>query len=124
MTKGQVIEQEQAKRTIISSTPVDQKCMDCGADYAASKVVYSDGHENITPKRCETCQTRHLTNLRVDKALTALKHIGNLKLRLTEPQREAIIAALTDSLNTLYERFQGTVAVKSGFDISKVKAAS
>jgi hypothetical protein len=95
--------------------------MDCDAGYAASKVVYSDGHENITPKRCETCQTNHLTNLRVDKCLTAMKHIGNLKLRLTVVQREAVIAVMTDGLNTVYERFAGTVAVTSGFDIGKVK---
>lgn len=108
------------ERTIKSSTPIKQKCSVCDVEYMASKVVYSDGHENITPKRCETCQTNHLTNLRVDKALTSLKHIGNLKARLTEPQREAIIAVLTDGLNTVYERFQGTKTVASGFDISQV----
>ena len=119
---------EQSKRRIVSSTPLDgkngtvkEKCMDCDAEYLACKVVYSDGHENITPKRCEACQTRHLTNLRVDKTLTALKHIGNLRSRLTEPQREAVIEALTNGLNTTYERFQGTIAVGSGFDIGKVK---
>lgn len=112
---------EAATRTIVSSTPIDQKCMDCGTQYAASKVVYSDDHENITPKRCEICQTRHLTNLRVDKALTAHRHIGNLKSRLSKAQCDAVIEALTDSLNTVYEQFAGTIAVKSGFDIGKVK---
>ncbi len=107
-------------RTIVSSTPINQKCEMFDAEYMASKVVYSDGHENITPKRCETCQTRHLTNLRVDKFLTSCKHIGNLKLRLTAEQREAVISAMTDGLNGVYERFQGTTAVASGFDIGKI----
>ena len=115
---------DKVKPTIVSSTPIDQKCMECGTGYAASKVVYSNGRENITPKRCEICQTRHLTNLRVNKALVANDHIGNLKLRLTVAEREAIIEALTNSLNTVYERFQGTTAVKSGFDIGKVKEPS
>ena len=109
-----------AKRTIVSSTPIDQKCETCDAKYLASKVVYSDGHENITPKRCEICQTRHLTNLRVDKFLTSCKHIANLKLRLSPEQREAVMSAMTDGLNGVYERFQGTAAVASGFDIGKI----
>lgn len=108
-------------RTIVSSTPIKQKCMDCDAEYMASKVIYSDGHENITPKRCETCQTNHLTNLRVDKAITANKHIGNLRNRLTEVQRDAIVAALENSLGEVIQRFQGTVMVKSGFDIGEIQ---
>lgn len=111
-------------RTFVSSEPIEKECETCGAKYMAAKVVNKDetGKEftTITPRRCETCQTNHLTNLRVDKCLTAMKHIGNLKLRLSVEQREVIIAAMTDGLNTVYERFQGTTTVKSGFDIAKI----
>ena len=120
-------EEQLTKRTIVSSIPLDgkngtekQKCVKCGVEYLAMKVKYSDGHENITPKRCKVCQTNHLTNLRVDKALISLKHVGNLKLRLSVEQREAIVGVLTNGLNEVYERFQGTAAVSSGFDISKI----
>ena len=108
-------------RTIKSSTPVKNKCKDCGTEYMANKVEYSNGDVIITPPRCESCQIRHLTNIRVGKVLKDLDLVGNLKLRLTKAQRAAIIDAITNKLNEVYERFSGVVIAQGGFDLAKIE---
>ena len=108
------------KRVIVSSTPIAQQCKDCGKGYTANMVVYESGEKTITPPRCADCQTRHVTNGRVNKAITAFKHIGNIKGRLNTEQRQAILNVLTNELKVLMDVFAGNSTSVGGFDISKI----
>ena len=108
------------KRIVVSSTPIAQQCKDCGVGYTANLVKYEDGTQNITPPRCDKCQTRHVTNGRVNKAITAFKHIGNLKARLTAEQRTAIINVLGNELKVLMDVYAGNSVSVGGFDINNV----
>lgn len=109
------------KRKPVSSVPIQQTCKDCGVSYAANNVTMDDGTKLITPPRCDTCQTAHVVNGRVNKAITAFKHIGNCKARLTKEQREAITVVLANELQVLLDVFAGNSISVSGFDLKKIK---
>jgi len=111
------------ERTVKSMAVVKNKCKDCGTEYEANKIEYMDNSITITPPRCAACQTRHLTNIRVNKALKDLSLIGNLKSRLNAEQRQAIVDVLNNGLNEVYSRFTGDVIVTAGFDLMQVKPA-
>ena len=108
------------ERTVKSMAVVKNKCKDCETEYEANKIEYTNGSIVITPPRCAACQTRHLTNIRVNKALKDLSLIGNLKGRLNKAQREAIVDVLNSGINEVYERFTGDVVASAGFDLMRV----
>ena len=129
MAKTDVIEQvatlstKQAgrpKRELVSTTEVSRTCKDCGAKYPANQNLYKDGTTVITPPRCKTCQTAHLTNGRVNKAIMGFKHIGNLKARLTTEQREAIISVLGNELKVLMDVYAGNSISTGGFNLKSI----
>jgi hypothetical protein len=99
---------------------IKNKCKDCGKDYEANKMAYEKG-EVITPPRCPACQTTHLTNLRVNKTIKDLSLLGNLKARLSDMQRHAVIEAVSAAINTLLDRYSGSTVQASAFDLRKVK---
>lgn len=101
---------------------VKNKCKDCGKDYEANKMIYENG-EVITPPRCKPCQTAHLTNLRVNKTIKDIQLLGNLRLRLSDVQREAVVAAISAALNILLDRYSGSTIKPSAFDLGEVKAS-
>ena len=111
------------KRVVKSMAVIKNKCKDCGVEYEANKIEYTNGSIVITPPRCAACQTRHLTNIRVNKTLKDLTLIGNLKTRLNAEQRQAIVDVLNNGLNEVYQRFTGDVIVSAGFDLMHVKKA-
>lgn len=100
----------------------DSKCIDCSAVYESTKTVYENGDVVISPKRCEPCQTAHLTNLRVNKTIKDISLLGNLKARLSETEREAILQAIGTSFQALADRYTGSTVKASAFDLKKVKA--
>ncbi len=104
-----------------ASTKIQQTCKDCGAAYAANKQPMDDGTTLITPPRCTVCQTAHVTNGRVNKAITSFKHIGNLKSRLTTEQRDAITNVLANELQVLLDVFAGNSISTSGFNLKNIK---
>lgn len=115
------------KRTIVSIKPIkNQKCKDCGKVYVANKAITKDedGKEFtiITPPRCPDCQTAHLTNLRVNKTIKDLQLLGNLKARLSDVQRTAVIDVLSAEFNGLLDRYSGSIVKASAFDLKTVKA--
>jgi len=100
---------------------IKNKCKDCGKEYEANKMIYENG-EVITPPRCAPCQTAHLTNLRVNKTIKDFQLLGNLKARLSEVQREAIVDVIGSQLQVLLDRYSGSTVKASAFDLRKVKA--
>jgi len=110
------------RRIVKSMAVIKNKCKDCGIEYEANRIEYTNGSIVVTPPRCSGCQTSHLTNLRVNKALKDLQLIGNLKLRLNAEQRQAIVDVLNNGLNEVYQRFTGDVVVSAGFDLKTIKA--
>jgi len=107
------------KRSITSREPVQQNCSACKAEYTAFHVVYSDGHENISPPRCEICQTRHLTNVRMSKTLKDLDLLKNLKLRLSDKQKAVLVATLQQKADEVVDVIMSAQTKKTGpsFDI-------
>lgn len=112
------------KRKPISSVPIQQTCKDCGVSYAANNVTMDDKTTLITPPRCDVCQTAHVVNGRVNKAITAFKHIGNCKARLTPAQREAIINVLGNELKVLLDVFAGNSISVMGFSLKDIPATA
>ena len=102
---------------------VKEKCLECKAEYEATKTTYENGDIVISPQRCVPCQTAHLTNLRVNKTIKDLSLLGNLKARLNEPgQRDAVITAITVAVEVLMDRYSGSTIKASAFDLKKIKA--
>jgi len=99
----------------------DSKCIACGAKYESTKTVYNNGDVVISPQRCIPCQTAHLTNLRVNKTIKDIQLLGNLKLRLSDIQRQAILDVISNEFNGLCDRYSGSVVKASAFDLKKVK---
>lgn len=108
------------KRKPVSSVPIQQTCRDCGVSYTANNVTMDDGTALITPPRCDNCQTIHVVNGRVNKAILAFKHIGNCKPRLTPEQRDAIVGVLGNELKVLLDVFAGTSVSVSGFNLKNI----
>lgn len=109
-----------AKRKPVSSIPIQQTCKDCEASYTANNVTFDDKTTLITPPRCDTCQTAHVVNGRVNKAITSLKHIGNCKARLTPEQREAIVNVIGNELKVLMDVFAGNSISTGGFSLKNI----
>jgi len=114
--------EQKKNRTLTKMDIVKNKCKDCQVEYDANKPTYDDGHTLITPLRCPPCQTTHLTNLRVNKTIKDIQLLGNLKARLSDVQREAVVEALTNEFNGLLDRYKGTAIEISAFDLKKVSA--
>lgn len=112
---------QKKERTLKTMDVVKNKCKDCGIEYQANKSVFDNGDVVISPPRCTVCQTAHLTNLRVNKTLKDFQLLGNLKNRLSEVQREAVIEALSTEFNGLIDRYSGSTIKSSAFDLKKVK---
>lgn len=112
------------KRKPVSSVPIQQTCKDCGISYAANNVTMDDNTTLITPPRCDVCQTAHVVNGRVNKAILAFKHIGNCKARLTKEQREAITGVLGNELQVLMDVFAGNSISVSGFNLKNIPATA
>lgn len=96
-------------------------CIDCHQTFEANRITKPDGTILLTPPRCPACQTAHLTNLRVNKTIKDLQLLGNLRARLTNVQREAVIEVIGNGLNTLLDRYSGSTIKASAFDLKKVK---
>lgn len=111
------------ERMLKSMEIVKAKCIvkDCNKEYEANKSVFDNGDILISPPRCPVCQTAHLTNLRVNKTIKDLSLLGNLKTRLTEIQREAVVNAVGIAFQSLMDRYSGTTVKSSAFDLKKVK---
>lgn len=109
------------KGKLVSVDVITNKCKDCGKEYDATKTVY-ENHTLITPPRCPDCQTAHVTNGRVNKTIKEIKLLGNLKARLSDVQRTAVIDVITISVNELLDRYSGSTVKASAFDLKKVKA--
>ena len=105
---------------LVTNVPEKRNCQDCKKEYLANKMTYENGTIVITPPRCPECQTAHLTNIRVNKALKDLSLIGNLRARLTQEQRQAVMTALTNKLTETADRFAGTAIAASSFNIKRV----
>jgi len=106
---------------VVTIDMVKEKCLECKAEYSATKTTYQSGDIVISPQRCIPCQTAHLTNLRVNKTVKDFQLLGNLKARLSDVQREAVIDALTTEFNSLLDRYSGSTVKASAFDLKKVK---
>ena len=101
---------------------VKDKCLECKAEYDATRTTYENGDIVVSPMRCVPCQTAHLTNLRVNKTIKDFQLLGNLKTRLSDVQRTAVIDTLTNEFNGLLDRYSGSIVKASAFDLRKVKA--
>lgn len=107
---------------VVTIKLVKEKCLDCKAEYEATKTTYENGDIVISPQRCEPCQIVHLTNGRVNTTIKKIQLLGNLKARLKEPgQRDAVITAITAAVETLMDRFAGNTVQANAFDLKKVK---
>jgi len=106
--------------TVKSIDVVKNKCTVHSIDYDATKTVWSNGDTVISPPRCPKCQTVCLTNVRVNKTLKDLSLLGNLKARLTDDQRQAVLQAVGNAFQSLMDRYAGTAIQSSAFDISKI----
>ena len=129
MAKQNVIEQVAAlptakvgrpKRKVISSVDIQQTCKDCGVSYTASNVTFDDKTTLITPPRCETCQTNHVVDGRVNKAIAGFKGLGNCKSRLTKEQRDAITNVLANELTVLCDVYAGNSVSVNGFSLKNI----
>ena len=107
-------------RKFASSVPIQRTCKDCGVSYSANNVTFDDKTTLITPPRCEVCQTAHVTNGRVNKAITSFKGLGNIKARLTPEQREAIVEVLSNEIKVLMDVYAGTSVSTGGFDLRRI----
>ena len=107
-----------AASTVGTQTTV---CIECQVKYQANKVQKADGTILLTPPRCPTCQTAHLTNIRVNKTIKDFQLLGNLKARLTSAQRDAITDAIGNEYNTLLDRYAGSSVKSSAFDLKRIK---
>jgi len=103
-----------------TATKIQQTCKDCGASYAANKQPMDDGTILITPPRCQTCQTAHVVNGRVNKAIAGFKGLGNCKARLTKEQRDAIVSVLSNELQVLLDVFAGNSVSVGGFSLKNI----
>jgi len=101
---------------------VKEKCIECKAEYEATKTIYENGDVVISPQRCIPCQTAHLTNLRVNKTIKDFQLLGNLKTRLSDVQRQAVIEAVSGAFNVMIDKYSGSIVKASAFDLRKVKA--
>jgi len=108
------------KRKAVSSVPIQQTCKDCGASYAANNVTFDDKTTLITPPRCEPCQTNHVVDGRVNKAIAGFKGLGNCKARLTKEQRDAIVNVLSNELQVLLDVFAGNSVSVGGFSLKNI----
>ena len=106
-------------REIAEREQVEQKCKDCGTEYQAWHVLYTDGHEITTPPRCEACQSRYLANIRMTKAIKDIRLLGNLKLRLSKKQKAMIVAKLSTEVNSVHDKFSADGPAKEAitFDV-------
>lgn len=100
---------------------VKEKCIECKAEYEGTKTTYENGDIVVSPMRCVPCQTKHLTNLRVNKTIKDFQLLGNLKTRLSDVQREAIVNVIGNQLQVLLDRYSGSTIKASAFDLGKVK---
>ena len=108
------------KRELLTTIEIQRTCKDCGVAYTAAQNTYKDGTVVITPPRCKTCQTVHVTNGRVNKVILGFKHIGNIKARLTAAERDAIVDVLANELKVLMDVFAGTNVSIGGFNLKNV----
>lgn len=114
--------QGRPKREVDTRQDVSATCKECGRAYTGTKVTYKDKSIPVivTPPRCESCQTAYLTNLRVNKTIAGIKHIGNLKARLTPEQRNAVVNVLANELQVLMDRYAGNSVSANGFDLKSI----
>ena len=117
------IERTKIERTLTKMDIVKNKCKDCQAEYEATKSEFDNGDIVISPPRCPACQTAHLTNLRVNKTIKDMQLLGNLKNRLSDVQREAVVSTISAELNTLLDRYAGSTIKASAFDLKAVKVS-
>lgn len=108
------------KETVVKTTQ-ETTCMDCQKKYDANRIVKPDGTIMLTPPRCEVCQTAHLTNLRVNKTIKDISLLGNLKPRLSDVERAAILEAVSGAFNVLADRYSGSTVKASAFDLKEIK---
>ena len=104
---------------VTGKADVIRKCIVCKVDYDASQITYANGDIVITPSRCPDCQTAHLTDIRVNKAIKDIQLIGNLKTRLSANQRVAVVEAIKMEFQTMLDRFAGAVVKQGGFSLPK-----
>ena len=112
---------KKAERTLTKMSIVKSKCKDCDKGYEATKSEFDNGDVTVSPPRCPACQTAHLTNLRVNKTIKDFQLLGNLKARLSDVQRKAVIGAISAEMNVLLDRYSGSTIKSSAFDLKKVK---
>ena len=98
----------------------DNICKDCQTKHEAIKTVWTNGDIVISPPRCKLCQTRYLTNLRVNHTIKQIQLLGNLKSRLSTDERQAVAKAVGNELQVLLDRFAGTAMSASKFDLKTV----
>lgn len=110
------------ERTLTKMDIVKNKCKDCGTDHEATKSEFDNGDIVISPPRCKPCQTAHLTNLRVNKTIKDFQLLGNLKARLSDVQREAVVDVIASQVQILCDKYAGSTVQASAFDLKKVKA--
>jgi len=117
----EMAKEKKDRGALVTIDVIKGKCKDCGKEYEANKMIY-ENEEVITPQRCVPCQTAHLTNLRVNKTIKDFTLLGNLKNRLSDIQREAILESLSQQFKVLVDRYSGTAVKASAFDLKKIKA--
>lgn len=108
------------KRELDNTVEVPRTCKECGVKYTASQNTYKDGTVVITPPRCKPCQTIHVVDGRVNKAITSFKHIGNCKARLTPQERDVILGVLGNELKVLMDVFAGNSVSVQGFSLKNI----
>ncbi len=114
---------EHSKENVVSKeVDIPAVCTetDCSIQYKAVRITFKNGDVILSPTRCEDCQTAYLANLRVNKVLAGIKHLGNIKSRLSIPQRDAIVKAIHNELTVLLDVYAGTAISTGGFDITKI----
>lgn len=108
--------QTNSQPAVLQGTEVQSVCIECQAKYTANKTAAGV----ISPPRCPVCQTAHLTNLRVNKTIKDLSLLGNLKNRLSDEQRKAVINAVKTAFISLADRYAGTTQQKASFDLKRI----
>jgi len=106
---------------IDSKVQIENVCIVCGAKHLATQTTYKNKDVIVSPPRCEKCQITHLLGLRMDKVITGLKHIGNLKSRIDNAfptGKAAVLSRLDTEMDLLRDRFNSVTQTKTaGFNI-------
>lgn len=94
-------------------------CSACGETFTAREFQMTDDSWQVEMNgRCPKCQTKHLTNRRVEGYIKANKNLKNLKLRLSDSQRSKLKALIIKESTSLIDLLDGVVATETaGFDI-------